>query len=74
MTLVVGPEDQKFLQMADPAADALCGAGLTVAYPDGKSYSGDLFSDATAKVQCDQIDAAVVQQAFAAVWKLLQSS
>jgi hypothetical protein len=64
VTLVVRPEDQKFLQMADPAADALCGAGLTAAYPDGKSYSGDLFSDATARVQCDQIDAAVVPAGF----------
>ncbi len=71
--VAVGPEDQKFLQMADPAADALCGAGLTVAYSDGKSYSGDLISDATANVQCDQADVAVVQQAFAAVWKLLES-
>jgi hypothetical protein len=74
VTLTVGPEEQKFLQMADPAADALCGAGLTVAYADGKSYSGDLFSDATVKVQCDQADAAVVQKAFAAVWTSLGSS
>jgi hypothetical protein len=73
VTVVVGPEEQKFLQMADPAADALCGAGLTVAYPDGKSFSGDLFSDATANVQCDQADVAVVQQGFAAVWKLLEN-
>ena len=73
VTLSVGPEDQKFLQMADPAFDALCGAGLTMAYPDGQSYSGDLFSDATAKVQCDQSDVMVVQQAFAAVWKLLET-
>jgi hypothetical protein len=74
VTLAVGPEEQKFLQMADPAADALCGAGLTVAYADGKSYSGDLFSDVTVKVQCDQADAALVQKAFAAVWTLLASS
>jgi hypothetical protein len=74
VTLAVGPEDQKFLQMADPAADALCGAGLTVEYADGKSYSGDLFSDSTVKVQCDQADAAVVQKAFATVWTLLASS
>jgi len=72
VTLAVGPEDQKFLQMADPAFDALCGTGLTVAYPDGNSYSGDLFSDATANVQCDQADVAVVQQACAAVWQLLE--
>jgi hypothetical protein len=74
VTLSVGPENPKFLQMADPASDALCGAGLTVAYPDGKSYSGDLFSDRTAQVQCDQDDAAIVQQAFGAVWKLLESN
>ena len=73
VTLNVGPEQQKFLQMADPAADALCGAGLTVAYADGKSYSGDLFSDATVQVQCDQSDAAIVQKAFTAVWTLLAS-
>jgi hypothetical protein len=73
VTLAVGPEEQKFLQMADPAADALCGAGLTAEYADGKSYSGDLFSDATVKVQCDQADAPVVQKAFAAVWTLLAS-
>ena len=74
VTLNVGPEEQKFLQMADPAADALCGAGLTVEYADGKSYSGDLFSDATVKLQCDQADVPIVQQAFAAVWTLLTSS
>src|SRR5208282_375342 len=72
VTVAFGPKDQKFLQMADPAADALCGAGLTVAYADGKSYSGDLFSDATANVQCDQADVAAVQQAFAAVWQLFE--
>ena len=54
--------------MADPATDALCGAGLTVAYSDGKSYLGDLSHDATVNVQCDRSDAAVVQQPFAAVW------
>jgi hypothetical protein len=32
VTVTSGPEDQRVLQMADPAADALCGAGLTVAY------------------------------------------
>jgi|SRR5208337_2805677 len=74
VTIAVGPEQQKFLQMADPAADALCGAGLTVAYDDGRSYSGDPFSDPTVNVQCDQTDAAVVQQAFGAVWKLLANS
>jgi hypothetical protein len=69
----VGPEKQMYLQMADPACDALCGAGLTVAYDDGKSYSGDLFNDPTVKVQCDKSDAAAVQQGFGAVWQMLQS-
>jgi hypothetical protein len=73
VTIAVGPENQEYLQMADPAADALCGAGLTVAYPDGRSYSGDLSTDATVNVQCDQIDAAAVQQGFGAVWQILQS-
>ncbi len=73
VTIAVGPENQEYLQMADPAADALCGAGLTVAYPDGKSYSGDLSTDATVNVQCDQTDAAAVQQGFGAVWQMLQS-
>jgi len=74
VTLAAGPKDQKFLQMADPAFDALCGAGLTVAYADGSSYSGNLFSDATASVQCDRTDVALVQQALAAVWKFLGST
>src|SRR5258708_36701006 len=74
VTLAVGPEEQKFLQMADPAADALCGAALTVAYADGKSYSGDLFSDATVKVQCDQADVAVVQNPFAPVSTFLPTT
>jgi hypothetical protein len=73
VTIAVGPENQEYLQMADPAADALCGAGLTVAYADGRSHSGDLSNDATVNVQCDQSDAAVVRQAFAAVWQMLQS-
>src|SRR5882757_1110364 len=73
VTLAVGPEQQKFLQMVDPAADTLCGAGLTVEYADGRSYSGDPFSVATVKVQCDEADAPVVQKAFAAVWTLLAS-
>ncbi len=64
----VGPEKPQYLQMADPACDALCGAGLTVAYDDGKSYSGDLFNDPTVKVQCDKTDAAAVQRGFGAVW------
>jgi hypothetical protein len=74
VTLAVGPEDHKLLQMADPAFDALCRTGLTMAYADGNSYSGDLFSDPIANVQCDQADAAVVQQACAPVWQLLESN
>jgi hypothetical protein len=73
VTIKVGPENQQYLQMADPAADALCGAGFTVAYADGRSYSGDMFNDPTVSVQCDQTDAATVQRAFAAVWLMLQS-
>jgi hypothetical protein len=73
VTIAVGPEKQMYLQMADPACDALCGAGLTVPYDDGRSYSGNLSTDATVKVQCDQTDAALVQQAFGAVWQMLQS-
>jgi hypothetical protein len=67
----VGPEHQQFLQMADPAADALCGAGVTVQYPDGKSYAGDPAHDEFIMVQCPQSDSAIVQQAFAAVWTAL---
>jgi hypothetical protein len=73
VTIAVGPENQEYLQMADPATDALCGAGLTVAYPDGRSYSGDLSTDATVNVQCDQTDAGAVQRGFGAVWQMLQS-
>jgi hypothetical protein len=73
VTIAVGPENQQYLQMADPACDALRGAGLTVAYPDGRSYSGDLSTDATVNVQCDQSDAAAVQRGFGAVWQMLQS-
>ena len=67
----VGPEHQQFLQMADPAADALCGAGVTVQYPDGKSYAGDPAHDEFIMVQCPQSDSAIVQRAFAAVWTAL---
>ena len=68
VTLKVGQERQELLQMADPAADVLCGAGVTMAYDDGKSYAGDPFRDATIAVRCDQADTAIVQNAFAAVW------
>jgi hypothetical protein len=64
----VGPEHQQFLQMVDPAADALCGAGVTVQYADGKSYAGDPADDEFIMVQCPQSDSAIVQRAFAAVW------
>ena len=71
VAVAVGPEQQKYLQMADPAADALCGAGLTVAYASGLSYEGTLSTDATMSVQCAQTDIPIVQSAFAAVWKVL---
>ena len=71
ITLRVGPEHQQFLQMADPAADALCGAGVTVQYADGRSYAGAPADDEFITVQCSQADAAIVQRAFAAVWKAL---
>ena len=64
----VGPEHQQFLQMVDPAADALCGAGVTVQYADGKSYAGDPADDEFIMVQCPQSDSTIVQRAFAAVW------
>ena len=67
----VGPEHQQFLQMVDPAADALCGAGVTVQYADGKSYAGDPADDEFIMVQCPQSDSAIVQRAFAAVWTAL---
>ena len=71
VNLKAGPEHQQFLQMVDPAADALCGAGVTVQYADGKSYAGDPAHDEFITVQCPQADAAIVEQAFAAVWKAL---
>jgi hypothetical protein len=71
VTMAVGPERQEYLQMADPAADVLCGAGLTVAYASGLSYEGNLSTDATMNVQCAQADVPIVQGAFAAVWKAL---
>ena len=71
VTLKVGPEHQQFLQMVDPAADALCGAGVTVQYSDGKSFAGDPTHDEFITVQCSQADTAIVQQAFAAVWTAL---
>ncbi len=71
VTVTTGPENKQYLQMADPACDALCGAGLTVEYPDGRSYSGDLSNDATLQAQCDGADAATVRNAFTAVWNFL---
>jgi hypothetical protein len=70
VTVSSGPEDRMFLQMADPAADALCGAGITAPYGDGRSYSGDLFADAVLSVQCDEGDVHIVQYAFKAVWEM----
>jgi hypothetical protein len=37
--VTTGPEDRRYIQMADPAADAVCDACLTVAYPARWSYS-----------------------------------
>ena len=71
VTITTGPEKTQYLQMADPACDALCGAGLTVQYADGRSYSGDLKHGATLQVQCDSSDAAAVRNAFTAVWNFL---
>jgi hypothetical protein len=71
VNLKVGPEHQEFLQMVDPAANALCGAGVTVQNADGKSYAGDPAHDEFITVQCAEADAAIVEQAFAAVWKAL---
>jgi len=73
VALKVGPEHQEFLQMVDPAADALCGAGVTVQYADGRSYAGAPADDEFITVQCSQADAAIVQRAFAAVWKALRN-
>jgi len=67
----VGPEHQQFLQMADPAADALCGAGVTVQFADGKSYAGGPEHDEFIMLPCPQLDSAIAQQAFAAVWTAL---
>lgn len=74
VSVVTGPENRQLLQMADPAADALCGAGLTQQYPDGRSYSGDLTKDATLTVQCTSSDADAVRAGFAAVWTFLASA
>ena len=71
MILTVIPGREQDIQLAGIAAIAPCGAGLTVLYDDGKSYSGDLFNDPAVKVQCDQTDAAVVQRGFGAVWQAL---
>jgi hypothetical protein len=71
VTIKVGPEDQKYLQFGDSAADALLGAGLTIAFPDGSSYQGDLAHDSTMSVMCASADTATVQRAFAAAWQML---
>ncbi len=62
---------QKIVEMVDPACDALCGAGLTVAYPDGRSYSGNLSKATTFNVQCGGSDVPVVNQTFDRLWKFL---
>jgi len=74
VTVKSEPKEQRVLQMADPAADALCGAGLTIAYSDGRSYAGDLSNDAVIQVQCDQANSAAVLKGFALVWVALGSS
>jgi hypothetical protein len=74
VTVTSGPENTQYLQMADPAADALCGAGLTVPYPDGRSYSGDLAHDAALTVQCASTDAASVRDGFNALWAFLANA
>jgi hypothetical protein len=74
VTIQVGPENQQYLQFGDSAADALLGAGLTIAFPDGSSYQGNLSSDTTMGVMCASVDTAKVQSAFAAVWQLLASA
>jgi hypothetical protein len=65
------PRDKPYVQMADPAADAICGAGLTVAYDDGRSYQGDLSSSTSFTVQCDSTDVALVNSVFAGLWNYL---
>jgi hypothetical protein len=67
----VGPEHQQFPQMVDRAADALCGAGVTVQFADGKSYAGGPEHDEFIMLPCPQLDSAIAQQAFAAVWTAL---
>lgn len=74
VTIQTGPENQQYLQFGDSAADALLGAGLTIAFPDGSSYQGNLSSDATMSVMCASADTAKVQSAFAAVWQMLAGS
>jgi hypothetical protein len=74
VTLKTGPENQQFLQFGDSAADALLGAGLTIAFPDGSSYQGDLTNGTTMSVMCASADTAKVQSAFAAVWQMLASA
>ncbi len=74
VTIQTGPENQEYLQFGDSAADALLGAGLTIAFPDGSSYQGDLSNDTTMSVMCASADTAKVQSAFTAVWQMLANS
>jgi hypothetical protein len=71
--LQITPTQQVYLQFGDSAADALLGAGLTVAFPDGSSYQGDLNSGTSMTVLCSTTTAPAVQSGFAAVWETLAS-
>lgn len=72
--LQITPTKQVYLQFGDSAADALLGAGLTAAFPDGSSYQGDLNSGTSMTVMCTAAQQPAVQSAFAAVWETLASS
>jgi hypothetical protein len=72
--LQIRPTKQVYLQFGDSAADALLGAGLTVAFPDGSSYQGDLNSGTSMSVMCAVAQQPAVQSAFAAVWASLASA
>jgi hypothetical protein len=72
--LQITPTKQVYLQFGDSAADALLGAGLTAAFPDGSSYQGDLNNGTSMSVMCASDAATKVQSAFAAVWQTLASA
>jgi hypothetical protein len=73
LPLQIIPTQQVYLQFGDSAADALLGAGLTVAFPDGSSYQGDLNNGTSMNVMCAAANQPTVQSAFAAVWQTLAS-